>query len=100
MISNIFHIGYILALMEINSLTKILKEKLTKKIQISNIKIEDKSFLHHKHKSFDKEKFHIKLTIESPELKKISSIEANRKIYNILKNEINNNIHSLQITIL
>jgi len=86
--------------MEINSLTKILKEKLTKKIQISNIKIEDKSFLHHKHKSFDKEKFHIKLTIESPELKKISSIEANRKIYNILKNEINNNIHSLQITIL
>ena len=31
--------------MEINSLIKILKKKLTKKIKINNIKIEDKSFL-------------------------------------------------------
>ena len=85
--------------MEINSLKKILKEKLTKKIKINNIKLEDKSFLHKKHKNFNKEKFHIKLTIESSELKKISSIEANRKIYNILKNEMSTNIHSLQIVI-
>ena len=85
--------------MEINSLKKILKEKLTKKIKINNIKLEDKSFLHKKHKNFNKEKFHIKLTIESSELKKISSIEANRKIYNILKNEMGTNIHSLQIVI-
>ena len=86
-------------MMEINSLKKILKEKLTKKIEINNIIIEDKSFLHKKHKNFNKEKFHIKLTIESSELKKISSIEANRKIYNILKNEMSTNIHSLQIVI-
>ena len=39
------------------------------------------------------------LTIESLELKKISSIEANRKIYNVLKNEMNTNIHSLKIII-
>jgi len=85
--------------MEINSLVKILKEKLTKKIEINNIIIEDKSFLHKKHKNFDKNKFHIKLTIESSELKKISSIEANRKIYNVLKDEMNRRIHSLQIII-
>ena len=85
--------------MEINSLIKILKEKLTKKIKINNIIIEDKSFLHKKHRNFDKNKFHIKLTIESSELKKISSIEANRIIYGILKNEISANIHSLQIII-
>ena len=85
--------------MEVNSLIKILKEKLTKKIKISNIKIEDKSFLHKKHKNFDQDKFHIKLTIESSELKKVSSIEANRKIYDILKDEMNRNIHSLQIII-
>ena len=85
--------------MEINSLVKILKEKLTKKIKINNIIIEDKSFLHKKHKNFDKNKFHIKLTIESSELKKISSIEANRKIYNVLKDEMNRRIHSLQIII-
>ena len=66
--------------MEINSLIKILKEKLTKEIKINNIEIEDKSFLHKKHKNFSKDKFHIKLKIESSELKKISSIEANRKI--------------------
>ena len=57
--------------MEINSLIKILKEKLTKKIKINNIKIEDKSFLHKKHQNFSKDKFHIKLTIESSELRKI-----------------------------
>ena len=85
--------------MEINSLIKILKEKLTKEIKISNIKIEDKSFLHTKHKNFDENKFHIKLTIKSSELKKISSIDANRKIYSVLKDEMNANIHSLQIII-
>ena len=56
--------------MEINSLTKILIEKLTKKIKINNIKIEDQYFLHRKHKNFSKDKFHVKLTIESSELKK------------------------------
>ncbi len=86
--------------MKINSLIKILKEKLTKEINIDNIEIEDKSFLHKKHKNFSKDKFHIKLIIESPELKKISSIEANRKIHGILRNEIDRNIHSLQIIII
>ena len=52
--------------MEINTLIKILKEKLT---------------------------------IESSELRKISSIEANRKIYGVLKDEMNRSIHSLQIII-
>ena len=85
--------------MEIDSLIKILKEKLTKKIKINNLKIEDKSYLHKKHKNFSKDKFHIKLTIESSELKKISLIEANRKIYDVLKDEMNKSIHSLQITI-
>ena len=85
--------------MEINSLIKILKEKLTKKIKINNIKIENKSFLHKKHKGFSKDKFHIKLTIKSSELKKLSSIEANRKIYGVLNDEMNKSIHSLQITI-
>ncbi len=86
--------------MEINSLIKILKEKLTKEIKINNIIIEDKSFLHKKHKNFSKDKFHIKLIIESSELKKISSIEANRKIYAILRDEIDRSIHSLQIIII
>ncbi len=86
--------------MKINSLIKILKEKLTKEINIDNIEIEDKSFLHKKHKNFSKDKFHIKLIIESSELKKISSIEANRKIHGVLRDEIDRSIHSLQIIII
>ena len=85
--------------MEINSLIKILEDKLKNNFTVNNLKIEDKSFLHKKHKNFSKDKFHIMLTIESLELKKISSIEANRKIYNVLKNEMNENIHSLQIIV-
>ena len=85
--------------MEINSLIKVLEDKLRKNITVNNLKIEDKSFLHKKHRNFNKDKFHIKLTIESPELKKISSIEANRKIYSVLKDEITRSIHSLQIII-
>ena len=85
--------------MEINSLIKILEDKLKKNFTINNLKIEDKSFLHKKHKNFSKDKFHIKLTIDSSELKKISSIEANRKIYDVLKDEMNKDIHSLQIII-
>ena len=86
--------------MEINYLINKIEEKLKKGIKINNIQVEDKSFLHKDHKDFDKKKFHIKLTINSPELKKISSVEANRKIYNILKEELSKNIHSLQIKII
>ena len=86
--------------MKINSLIKILKEKLTKEIKINSIKIEDKSFLHTKHQNFSKDKFHIKLIIESSELKNIGSIEANRKIHGILRDEIDRSIHSLQIIII
>ncbi len=86
--------------MKINNLIKILKEKLTKEIKISNLEIKDKSFLHKGHQNFSKDKFHIKLIIESSELKKISSIEANRKIHGILREEIDRSIHSLQIIII
>ena len=86
--------------MDINSLIKILEDKLKKNFTMDNLKIEDKSFLHKKHQSFDRNKFHIKLTIESSELKKISSIETNRKIYSVLKDEMSANIHSLQIIII
>ena len=85
--------------MEINSLIKILEDKLIKNFTVNNLKIVDRSFLHKKHRNFNKDKFHIKLIIESSELKKISSIEANRKIYGVLKKEMKTNIHSLQIII-
>ncbi len=83
--------------MNINQLIAIVKNKLQKKIIIESIKIEDKSFLHKKHKSHQKGKFHLKLSINSNELAKFNKIEANKKIYSIIKNELKEHIHSIQI---
>ena len=49
--------------MEVNQLISLLKQKIKKNINIQNILIEDKTYLHLKHSSHDKNKFHIKLII-------------------------------------
>ena len=86
--------------MKINELIKIIEKKILSQDCISNVKIEDKSFLHKNHKSNEKGKFHILLLIESAELKKKSKLNSTRFIYKILENELKNNIHSLQIKLL
>ena len=83
--------------MDINNLIKNIKIKLIKNSFIENVKIEDKTYLHLKHSSHDKKKFHIKLTIYSNDLKKISKLDASKKIHRILEYEIKNFIHSIQI---
>ena len=85
--------------MNINDLIAIVKNKLKKNIIIKNIKIEDKSFLHKKHPGHQEGKFHLKISIQSNDLKKLGRIESNKKIYKILDQEIKNNIHSIQILI-
>ena len=86
--------------MNINDLIAIVKRKLQDKIVIEKIDIEDKSFLHKNHLGHQEGKFHLKLTISSLELKKMSRIENNKKIYKILDQELKNYIHSLQILII
>ena len=85
--------------MNINQLIETVKKKLNKNIVCENIKIEDKTFLHTKHSSHDKNKFHIKLIITSNYLKKKNKIESTKEIYKILENELKNYIHSIQISI-
>tara|TARA_B100001059_G_C17618726_1_gene468358 strand:- start:115 stop:375 length:261 start_codon:yes stop_codon:yes gene_type:complete len=85
--------------MNINELIAILKKKLLEKIIIEKLDIQDKSFLHKNHKGHQEGKFHIKILIQSEELKKMNKIDSNKKIYKILENEIKNSIHSLQILI-
>ena len=85
--------------MNINDLIAIVKKKIKKNIIIKNIKIEDKSFLHKKHPGHQEGKFHLKISIQSNDLKKLGRIESNKKIYKILDQEIKNNIHSIQILI-
>jgi BolA protein len=86
--------------MDINQLISIVKKKLNNNIKIENIRVEDKSFLHKNHKNNEKGKFHLKITIQSIELKKKKKIESNRQIYKILDEEIRLYIHSLQILII
>ena len=83
--------------MEINNLINIIKKKLLENLFIEKIIIEDKTYLHTKHLSHDKNKFHVKLTISSRELKKISKLDATKKVNKILEEEIKNYIHSIQI---
>jgi len=85
--------------MNINELIAIIKNKLESNVDIDNVKIEDKSFLHKNHKGNQKEKFHLKIMIKSQELKKMNKIESNKKIYRLLENEVKNFIHSIQILI-
>ena len=83
--------------MNINELITIVKNKLQKEIIIQDLKIEDKSFLHKKHKQNQEGRYHLKLTIKSNELAKLSKIESTKKVYNILDLELKNYIHSIQI---
>ena len=76
-----------------------ITQKLKSKLKIENIEIIDNSYLHKKHKFFDDEKFHLKLVIHSEELKKMEIVNANRVIYALLKEEMKNKIHALQIEI-
>ena len=85
--------------MNIDELISNVKKKIKKNISIENILIEDKTFLHKNHPGHESNKFHIKITIESEELKQLNKIESNKKIYKILHKELKNYIHSLQILI-
>ena len=86
--------------MEINKLILVVKEKLEKNISIEEIIVEDKTFLHKNHLTHKIGKYHLKLTIESAELKKCNKITATKKIYKILDNELKQYIHSIQILII
>ncbi len=85
--------------MNINQLSEVVKKKLRNNFSINKIEIEDKSFLHKNHASNDKNKFHIRLIITSDYLKKKNKIQSTREITKVLKEEMENHIHSIQILI-
>ena len=76
-----------------------IKEKIIKKLKPERVLVIDNSNLHTKHKSFDPNKYHIKLIIKSEKLKKMTKINAHKEIFSILDYEIKNNIHALEIEI-
>ena len=85
--------------MDINELIAIVKKKLENEICLSSVNIEDKSYLHKNHVGNQKGKFHLKITLNSAELKNMNRIDSNKKIYKILDKELKEFIHSIQILI-
>ena len=85
--------------MDINELIAIVKKKLTDQIDIESIKIENKSFLHKNHAGNQEGRYHLKIILNSNELKVLSRIESNKRIYKILDKELKEYIHSIQILI-
>ena len=76
-----------------------VKEKINKKINPENIILIDNSYIHTKHKSFDVNKFHLKIIIKSKKLKSMNKIKAHKEIFSILKDEMSDKIHALEIEI-
>ena len=76
-----------------------IKIKLKKNIKLEEIDVVDNSHLHSKHKFFNKNKKHLKIIIKSSFLKNLNKIESHKKIMEILKEDLSEKIHALEIKI-
>ena len=76
-----------------------IKNKLRENIKLENIEIVDNSLKHKGHKFYSEEKYHLKLKIKSAYLNSITRISAHKLIMRILKEDLQNKIHALEITI-
>ena len=85
--------------MDINQLIEIVKKKICVNLNIEQIEIQDKTYLHVNHSNHQKDKFHLKIFIKSKYLLNEKKIETTRKIYKILDQEIKKYIHSIQLKI-
>jgi len=79
---------------------KHIENKIKKNISLEEIKIIDNSSKHVGHKFYSKSKFHLSLQIKSNYLKKKNKISAQREIFHILKSELKEKIHALEIKII
>jgi len=78
---------------------KFIEDKIKRNLNIQQIKITDNTDKHKKHKFFDEKKYHLHLEIESNYLYSLGSLEAQKIVMKILKEELQGKIHSLQIKI-
>ena len=76
-----------------------IENQLKKDFKPSSLTVIDNTHLHKKHKNFQPGKLHLKIILKSENLKKLSTVDANRKIFSSLKGYMEKHIHSLQIKI-
>ena len=82
-----------------NDFLELVENKIKENIKLESILTIDDSSKHRTHKSFDVEKYHLRLEIESVYLKSLDKIKAHREIMNVLSNELKKKIHALEIKI-
>ena len=83
-----------------SDLKYIILDKIKQNILCENLEVNNKSHLHQHHAQSPKNNnSHFEVIISSTELKKLKAIDAHKKIYEILNEEMKNTIHSLEIKI-
>ena len=85
--------------MIIENYLKDIKKRLKEEIVIQDIEIIDNSQKHTKHKFFSKDKYHLHINVSSQYLKSLTRLQAQRIIFKILKEDLKNKIHALEISI-
>jgi len=83
-----------------NDFLSYIENKIKKNIEVEKILIVDNSNQHKKHRFFDSKKYHLKLEIQSTYLISLDKIKAQREIMSLLKEELKNKIHALEIKII
>ncbi len=78
---------------------KNIEKKLKEKISFEKLEIIDNSKKHKGHKFFSEDKYHLHLKIKSLYLRSLSRLNAQKIIMNILKEDLKNKIHALEISI-
>ena len=80
-----------------------MKEHIEKKIlenfNCSRLEVIDNSHLHTKHKSFNPNKYHLKIVIKSTKLREMNKIDSHRLIFSVLGEEMKKKIHALEIEV-
>jgi len=82
-----------------NDFLELVENKIKENIKLESILTIDDSSKHRTHKSFDVEKYHLRLEIESIYLKSLSRVKAQREIMTLLSEELKTKIHALEIKI-
>ena len=77
----------------------IIKEKINNELQPEHLLLIDYSHLHTKHKSFNPNKYHLKIVIKSTKLREMNKIDSHRLIFSVLGEEMKKKIHALEIEV-
>ncbi len=78
---------------------KEIEKKLKKEIKFEKLEIINNSHKHKGHQFFSEDRYHLHLKIKSVFLSSITRLSAQKLIMNVLKDDLKQKIHALEISI-